>query len=106
MAAVGLSPLDILQMTTRNGTEFFGQLFTMGSVEVGKSADLVLLDANPVQDAVNLSKISAVFFKGKHLPKSALTKLKDDVAIAYGNQPAMNAVALAAPMAAEPEHAG
>ena len=67
---------------------------TMGTVDVGKNADLVLLDANPIDDAANLSKISAVFLKGKHFPKSALEKLKSGVAEAYASQP-LKAIATA-----------
>ena len=59
----------------------------MGTVDVGKNADLVLLDANPVEDAANLSKISAVFLKGKYFSKPALEKLKSDVAAEYASQP-------------------
>ena len=88
LAAGGLSPLDILQMTTLNGAEFLGRQATMGTVEEGKNADLVLLDANPVADAANLDKISAVFLRGKYFSKAALDKLKSDVAQAYAIAPA------------------
>ena len=50
-------------------------------------ADLVLLDANPIDDVANLDKIAAVFPKDKYLSKDALEKLKSDVADAYGKQP-------------------
>ncbi len=41
-----ISPLHVLQMTTLNVAEFLGRLDDMGTVEVGKNADLVLLDEN------------------------------------------------------------
>lgn len=86
-AASGLSPLEVLQMTTLNGAEFLHREATMGTVDEGKNADLVLLDANPIEDVANLAEISAVFLKGRYFSKEALEKLKSDVADAYKNQP-------------------
>ena len=87
LAASGLSPLEVLQMTTLNGAEFLGRQTTMGTVDEGKNADLVLLDANPIADVANLAKISAVFLRGKHFSKEVLDKMKSDVAAAYEKQP-------------------
>ena len=88
LAASGFSPLEILQMTTLNGARFLQREATMGTVDEGKNADLVLLDANPIADAANLDKIAAVVLKGKYFSKAALDKLKSDVAAAYAKQPA------------------
>ena len=87
LAASGLKPLEILQMTTINVAEFFSRESTMGTVEEGKNADLVLLDANPLADIANLDKISAVVLKGKYFSKAALDKMKSDVATMFANQP-------------------
>ena len=87
LAAAGLTPLDILQMTTLNGAQFLNREATMGTVDENKNADLVLLDANPIESAANLGKISGVFLKGKYFSTAALAKLKSDVAQAYANQP-------------------
>ena len=86
LAASGLSPLEILQMTTLNGAEFLRRQATMGTVDEGKNADLVLLDANPILDVANLDRISAVFLKGRYFSKQALDKMKNDVAAAYAAQ--------------------
>lgn len=86
LAAAGLSPLDILQMTTLNPAEFLNRQATMGTVEVGKNADLVLLEANPIADAANLDKIGGVFLKGKYFSKDALAKMKTTVAGVYAQQ--------------------
>jgi len=83
LASAGLSPLEILQMTTLNGAEFLNRQSTMGTVDAGKNADLVVLDANPVLDVANLSKIAGVVLKGKYFSKAALEKQKADVADAY-----------------------
>lgn len=83
LAAAGLSPLKVLQMTTSNGARFLNREATMGSVDIGKNADLVLLDANPVEDVANLGKIWSVVLKGKVFTAADLAKLKADVAMAY-----------------------
>ena len=87
LAAAGLTPLEVLQMTTLNPAQFLQREAAMGTVDTGKNADLVLLDANPVLDTANLSKIAGVFLKGRFIPKSALEKLKADVAGAYAQKP-------------------
>jgi hypothetical protein len=86
LAAAGLTPLEVLQATTLNGAQFAGREASMGTVEKGKNADLVLLDGNPIADAANLDKVAAVFLRGKHYPRSALDKLLSDVATAYAAQ--------------------
>ncbi len=95
LAAAGLSPLAILQTTTLDAAEFLGRGATMGTVDEGKNADLVLLDANPVASAANLSRIWGVVMKGKYFPTAALDKLKSDVAAAHAAQ-AVNPAAVAA----------
>jgi imidazolonepropionase-like amidohydrolase len=87
LAAAGFSPLEILQATTLNGARFVGREATMGTVEQGKNADLVLLDANPTADVANLDKISAVVLKGKYYSRAALDRLLSDVAAAYAAAP-------------------
>ena len=72
----GLSPLDVLQMTTLNGAKFLGREATMGSIAVGKDANLVLLDANPIASVQNLHRISGVVRAGSYFPASALAGMK------------------------------
>lgn len=72
LVASGLSPLEALQTATRNPAFYFGVLTLMGTVEVGKSADLVLLDANPLDDIRNTRRISAVVLRGAYYPRAAL----------------------------------
>ena len=86
LAAAGLSPLEVLQMTTLNGAEFLHREATLGTVEEGKNADLVLLDANPIDDAAHLGRISAVLLKGRYFGADALEKMKAGVAAAYQNR--------------------
>jgi len=72
LVQAGLTPLQALQAATKNPAEFLGKLQTQGTIEAGKSADLVLLDANPLSDIHNTQKIQAVFLKGKFLDRNAL----------------------------------
>jgi imidazolonepropionase-like amidohydrolase len=64
LARAGLSPLKILQMTTLHPAVFLGRTATMGSIDVGKNADIVLLDGNPVENVWNLHNISGVVHAG------------------------------------------
>jgi imidazolonepropionase-like amidohydrolase len=68
----GLSPLAALQAATRNAAEFMGQLERRGTIEVGKTADLVLLDKDPLTDIHNTRSIQAVVLRGKLYPHTAL----------------------------------
>jgi imidazolonepropionase-like amidohydrolase len=75
----GLRPLTILQMTTLNGADFLGRSKDMGSVDKGKIADLVLLNANPLDDIQNLHKIFAVVRAGRYYSHDQLEELKSKV---------------------------
>lgn len=70
LVAAGMTPMEALQTATRNPAEFLGKLDSLGTVEQGKIANLVLLEADPLQDIANTKKISAVILRGKVLPKS------------------------------------
>ena len=68
----GLTPLQALQTATRNPALFMGRSADMGSVEAHKLADLVLLDANPLEDIGNTRKINAVVLAGRYLSREDL----------------------------------
>ena len=76
----GLTPLRILQMTTWNGAEFLKRESTMGTVEEGKDANLVLLDANPLESVQSLHTIHAVVRAGSLYSRQCLEGLKEQVA--------------------------
>ena len=68
----GLSPLAALQTATLNPARFLGKEKDLGTVETGKLADLVLLDANPLDNIHNTTKVVGVIFAGKYFPKASL----------------------------------
>ncbi len=70
-----LTPMQALQAATRNPAEFLGKLQTQGTIEQGKFADLLLLDADPLADIGNTMKIRALVIRGKLLDRVALDGL-------------------------------
>ena len=68
----GLTPMQALQAATLNPAKFFNQLASFGTVEKGKLADLVLLNANPLEDIHNTKKISSVVINGRFLDRQQL----------------------------------
>jgi imidazolonepropionase-like amidohydrolase len=79
LVEAGLSPMEALQSATSGPAKFLGQLNSLGTVEEKKEADLVLLDANPLDDIRNTRKIAAVVYKGKLLDRATLDKLLAEV---------------------------
>lgn len=61
----GMTPLAALQSATRDAANFFGKLNSLGTIERGKIADLVLLDADPLQSIANTRRIHAVVLGGR-----------------------------------------
>ena len=80
----GLTPMEALQTATRNPAEFMGRLAEMGTVEKGKVADLVLLDANPLEDIQNTRKIRAVVLAGRYFSRGDLDEMLKQVEAAAG----------------------
>jgi imidazolonepropionase-like amidohydrolase len=85
LAKAGLSPLKILQMTTLNAAEFLGRTATMGDVKAGNNADLVLLDANPVESVQNLHRIVGVVRAGFYYSSRELDDIRARVATTKGS---------------------
>ena len=75
LVKAGLTPMEALQAATRNPAEFLGHLDSQGTVAVGKNADLVLLDSNPLDSIHNTQEIRAVFVRGKLLNRAVLDQL-------------------------------
>jgi hypothetical protein len=75
MVAGGMTPLAALQTATVNPARYLGRESTLGTVAAGRQADLVLLDANPLEDIGNVRRIHAVIIAGRSFDRSALDQL-------------------------------
>ncbi len=73
---VGASPMEILIASTRNGAEAYGLGDELGTVENGKIADLLVLDADPLEDIGNFRKISMVIKHGEIIDRDELPTVK------------------------------
>jgi imidazolonepropionase-like amidohydrolase len=74
LASAGIPPLDVLKLATRNGAEALGLLDELGTLEVGKRADMVLLSANPAADIGATRRIEAVIQNGRVVDREALLR--------------------------------
>jgi imidazolonepropionase-like amidohydrolase len=75
LVRAGLTPMQALQAATLNPARFMGREKDLGTIEPGKIADLVLLDANPLDNIANTRKITAVVFGGRLFPRSSLDEM-------------------------------
>lgn len=76
----GLPPFAALAAATRNPAEFLGWAGDAGTVETGKRADLILLDANPLASIANIHALNGVMVNGRWLDAGRLAALRDAVA--------------------------
>lgn len=86
LVKAGLTTMEALQAATRNPAKYLGLLERLGTVEPGKLADLVLLDANPLLAITNTKRIAAVVVGGKLITRSELKQLLSE-AQAEANPP-------------------
>ncbi|HEY5780492.1 MAG TPA: amidohydrolase family protein [Lysobacter sp.] len=84
----GLTPLQALQAATINGARFLGHDDTYGTLEPGKAADLVLLDADPLRDIGATRRIDTVVLKGQPFDRARLDSMLADVAARVAAQQA------------------
>lgn len=77
LVEAGLTPLEALQAATLNPARYLGKEKEFGTIEKGKIAALVLLDANPLEDIGNTRRIRAVVVGGRYFNRDSLDKLLD-----------------------------
>jgi len=71
----GFTPSEVLRAATLNPALFLGLSDSLGTIEAGKTASVVLLEANPLQDIHNTERIVAVISEGRYLNQEALQRL-------------------------------
>jgi hypothetical protein len=79
VSELGMTPADVLERATSRSARFLRIGDSVGSVERGKIADLVLLDANPLEDIRNTKRIAAVVVRGTFYDTQGLKQLLDAV---------------------------
>jgi imidazolonepropionase-like amidohydrolase len=86
LVQAGFTPMEALQSATRNPAIFLGELASFGTIEPGKLANLVMLEANPLEDIHNTQRISGVVLKGRFFSKQALQQMLADAEHSAGSQ--------------------
>lgn len=80
MVEAGLTPYEVLVTGTRNVARYFGTEAETGTVIVGKRADLILLDANPLDDVGNVARRAGVVVNGRWLPATEIDARLEQIA--------------------------
>jgi len=70
MVAAGMTPMQVIVAATRNGAQFL-RLNDVGTIEANKSADFLVLDANPLDNITNTRKIASVYLRGAQIDRAA-----------------------------------
>jgi imidazolonepropionase-like amidohydrolase len=78
----GLTPMDALRSATALPAAFMGLENTVGTIAVGRLADLVLLDADPLRDIANAQRIDAVIARGRVFDRAARAQILREIAAA------------------------
>jgi imidazolonepropionase-like amidohydrolase len=86
LVQAGFTPMQALQSATSDAAQYLGLLNSLGTIEKGKIADLVLLDANPLAEIGNTRKINAVVLGGKLISRQELDKMLADVEAGVGKR--------------------
>jgi imidazolonepropionase-like amidohydrolase len=75
MTLSGMTPMQVIVAATRNGAEFL-RMSDAGTLAAGKSADFIVLDANPLDDITNTRRIASVYLRGAAVDRSQAIALR------------------------------
>jgi imidazolonepropionase-like amidohydrolase len=77
LVSAGLTPYQALRAATANAAEFLTVAGQRGVIAAGQHADLLLLDANPLDDIANTRRIAGVMLRGRWIPRAEIAELLD-----------------------------
>ena len=83
MRECGVPSYEIIRSGTKNVGDYFKDKDEFGTVAIGKRADLILIDADPLQDITNIAKRSGVMVRGRWLPEAEIQERLAKIATAY-----------------------
>jgi imidazolonepropionase-like amidohydrolase len=80
MVKCGFTPYQVIQSGTKNVGDYFKSKGDFGTVEVGKRADLILVQGNPLKDVANIAKSAGVMVRGQWMPEAEIRGKLDEIA--------------------------
>lgn len=83
---LGFTPFEAIRAATRYPGEFLTKTGEFGTVAVGKRADLLLVDGNPLRDIARVARPLGVMARGRWMPQAELQRMLDDVQPSYAKQ--------------------
>ena len=83
MVDAGMSTYDVLKSGTKNVGVYFDDKDTFGTIAVGQRADLLLLDANPLESVRNVSRRSGVMVRGSWISENDIQNRLGQIASSY-----------------------
>ena len=84
---IGMTPYEVLEIATRRPAEYFDAADEFGVIAVGRRADFLLLNANPLEDIGNMRARAGVSLNGRWMPNELIQRRLRDIALFYGNEP-------------------
>jgi len=85
MERAGMTPFEILASGTRAVGEYFQRHDTFGTIALGRRADLILLNSNPLEDVANVQDRAGVMVRGRWIPESQIQSRLEEIAAQFGN---------------------
>jgi hypothetical protein len=85
LTKAGLTNIEALRTATLNPAIFLGMQDSLGTIAEGKIADLVVLDANPIEDIQNIKNINSVIINGNLLNRNDLDRMLEDLEVIANN---------------------
>ena len=85
MVDSGLSPYDVLVSGTKRVAEYLGTIDATGTIDVGKRADLILVNGNPLRDVTHVADPAGVMVNGQWLPDGQIRKRLQEIESSYAD---------------------